>query len=137
VDRCLHVRGVLTIQNLNSEVLLCKKIIIGMSTMVLRGTIQKLNQGWFFYWISTQIIYRLLNGTLIQYIPTQTTHQSWNHFCDVLGSFAIWDSSVTIVHLPHGFTPTNTCLGYVTLECHATSQIIWELFAHKGRQTIC
>ena len=61
-------------------------------------------------------------------------------FCDLLGSFATWGSDATIAHLPHGFTPTNTCptkipnskcLGYVVFECHENSQINWETFAHR------
>ena len=61
------------------------------------------------------------------------THKSWNYY--VLGSFAIWGNNATTMHLPHGFTPTNTCptknsngrcLGYAMFECHANFQINWE-----------
>jgi hypothetical protein len=62
--------------------------------------------------------------------------------CDVVGSFAIYGNRATITHLPHKFTPTNTCptensndrcLGYVAFECHANFHICWESFAHRDR----
>ena len=62
------------------------------------------------------------------------------------GSFAIWGSGATTTHLPHGFTPTNTCptrnsngwcLGYVAFDCHENFQINWESFAHRDQQKTC
>ena len=64
-------------------------------------------------------------------------------FYGFLGSFAIWGSGATIVHLPHGLRPTNTCptknsncrcLECVMFECHANFQINWESFAHRDQQ---
>ena len=62
------------------------------------------------------------------------------------GSFAIWDSDAIPTHLPHRFTPTNTCpiknsngkcLGYVAFECHAYFHNTWESFVHKDQQRTC
>ena len=71
-------------------------------------------------------------------------HKSWKPlFCDFLGSFAIWGDDASVAHLPHGFTPTNTCptinsnntcLGYDVFECHANFQNNWESFAHREQQ---
>ena len=74
----------------------------------------------------------------------KSTHKSWNHnFVIFLGSFAIWGSCGTIVHLPHEFPPTSTCptinsngqcLGYATFECHSNFEINWESFPHTNQQ---
>ena len=67
-------------------------------------------------------------------------------FCDFLGSIAIWGNNATTLHLPHGFTPTNTCptkssngrcLRYCVFECHANFQINWESLAHRDQQRTC
>ena len=74
-------------------------------------------------------------------IPTKINSQTLKPlFCDFVGNFAIWGSVATIMHLLHGFTPTDTCptknsnnrcLGYVVFECHANFQINWESLTNR------
>jgi hypothetical protein len=87
------------------------------------------------------------NPTLIQKrgsIPTEISSQILKPLLyDFLGSFAFRGNGTTTTHLPHGFTPTNTCptktsngkcLEYVAFECHGNFQINWESFAHRDQQ---
>ena len=100
----------------------------------------------FFDQISTQVISKWKKVTLIQKRgnkPTQINSQLLKpSFYDYLESFAIWGSNTTSTHLPHGFTPTNTCptknsinryLSYVAFECEANFQITWGSFAHRDQ----
>ena len=69
-------------------------------------------------------------------------HKSWNHFFVILfGKLCNLMQLCHNLHLPHGFTPTNTCptknfnnrcLGYDAFECLANLHIIFKWFA-KGR----
>ena len=73
----------------------------------------------------------------------QSTHKFWNHYFVIfLRSFGTRGIDDTITHLPHGFTPTNTCptknskgrcLGFATFECCAIFQINWESFVHRDQ----
>ena len=104
----------------------------------------------FFDQISTQVISKWKKVTLIQKRgnkPTQINSQLLKpSFYDYLESFAIWGSNTTSTHLPHGFTPTNTCptknsinryLSYVAFECQANFQITWGSFAHRDQHKKC
>ena len=80
--------------------------------MVLRCTDLEIKLGLFFSWTSTQIIYKWQNITLINtwtiYLLKSSTHLEPSIFY-IWESFAIWGNGATIMHLPHGSTPTNTC----------------------------
>ena len=113
--------------------------------MVSRGNNLENKLGLVFYWASTQIISKWKKKILVQKmgnITTQINAQILKSlFREFLGSWGNWWSGATVMHHPHGFTPTNTCstknpnnvcLGHVAFSCQTKFQIIWESSAHKG-----
>jgi len=118
---------------------------VGMSVVVLRDNNLEIKLG-LFYWLNIHSNHLQMTKCYpIQKrdnIPTQSTHKSWNHyFVNFWGSFTIWGSGATSVHLPHGFTSTNKCptkyidgrcLGYVEFECHAIFFMLIENHLHIG-----
>jgi hypothetical protein len=99
--------------------------------VVLRGYSLELKLGLVFLLNLHSNHLLMKNPTLVQKrgnIPTQISSQILKPLLyDFLGSFAFRGNSTTTTHLPHGFTPTSTCLtktsngkclGYVAFECH-------------------
>ena len=117
-----------------------------MSILVLRRSNLEFRFGLkFFYQTSTQIVSKQQDDIFFKGKGQYTYSNQVTYFETIilLRSFAIQDSSVTIAHLPHGCTPTNTCptknsnsryLGHVAFKCHANFQINWEPAAHRDQQ---